>query len=482
MAEKLRTKLVDNAFNNGKPVTYSTAAGWISDEPGYAHTKEFANLLGDVSQHEYDSNPRRPFLSATVIYQTPSGTAQYDPRYGDGLINRAMKMGLDNDLGFDPLRFGRDQEKAAFKFWVDRSRYMGNRGDVMFPEHGAQDTTELLHAVPFFTTEDMNAYHVQAGAKYENRIVGEDIKGDIIAKIRYWQEQLLNRFGMARTNVTDRWQQSGNVKKYIWARLNRPEDDATDVFFTVDAMGSENRLKVRLGYNFGNNNHFSDYQKARLEKITGSNTDDRIFYVPTSELHSYDGWDSLLADTNAFIDDRWSDYEAAVAYVRGINHASVMSRSRTQLIPPAPNDSSEDDDTDNPIDPTGSGQDFAALAQRRHEIGEEGESYVLDVLAAEMPDWSFGTMIAGSRYDIKGTRGDTEILEIEVKSTTSTNEGAPFFLSSSELEYVKQTPNKYYLYRVTGLGTNQQKVAYRLSRDQLLARDMQCNGYMVAGK
>ena len=478
--QKLRKLLIENAFNTGKPVYYSTAAEWIRDEPGYAHSQEFANLLGDVSQYEYESSPRRPFLSATVIYKNPSRSVKYDARYGDGLINRASAMGLDKKSDFDPFTFGRDEEAAAFEFWSHLVRYRKFK-DYVSPSN--QRSTELIEHNPqivlFFTTEEMGMYHDLAGRQYSDRTTGEVIKTSINMKVRFWQEQLLSRFDMSSTNVSDNWQQSGNVKKYIWGRLNRPEDEETDVFFTIDAMGTENRLKARLGYNFGRTNHFSSYQISRLEEITESNTD--FFSVSAEDLPKWD-WDRLVAATNDFIDRKWDAYQLAIDYVRGITTASEVSRSRTGNLPVAPAVASAEDNTDAPIDPTGSGQDFPALAQRRHVIGEEGEDYVLNILNVEYPDWSFEKMPAGSRFDIRGEIEGRPDIEVEVKTTTSIDTSLPFYMSASEMAYAEQTRNQYYLYRVTGLGTDQQKVAYRLTREELMERTSIPVTFQIEGK
>ncbi|WP_116125844.1 DUF3883 domain-containing protein [Lewinella sp. IMCC34183] len=478
--QRLRRLLIENAFNNGKPVYYSTAAEWIKDELGYAHSQEFANLLGDVSEYEYESSPQRPFLSATVIYKNPSRSVKYDARYGDGLINRALAMGLDKKSNFDPLSFGRDEESAAFKFWSHLSRYKQFKDYVPpIAQEPAEPIAYSAPTVPFFTVEEMGLFHELAGRQYLEQSIGEAIKETINKKVRFWQEQLLSRFNMTDTNVSENWQQSGNIKKYIWGRLNRPEDEEADVFFTIDAMGTENRLKARLGYNFGRTNHFSSYQINRLEEITASNTD--FFSVPAQELQGWD-WERLVVATNRFIDRKWEAYQSAIEYVRGITTASQESRLRTGNFPVAPAAASAEDNTDAPIDPTGSGQDFAALAQRRHVIGEEGEDYVRDILEVEYPDWSFEKMPAGSRYDIRGkTEGQPDI-EVEVKTTTSTDESAPFYVSVSELEYAKRTTNCYYLYRVTGLGGDQQKVAYRLTRDELMKRTRTAITFQIEGK
>ena len=478
--QKLRKLLIENAFNTGKPVYYSTAAEWIKDEPGYAHSQEFANLLGDVSQYEYESSPQRPFLSATVIYKNQSRSVKYDARYGDGLINRAIAMGLNKQKDFDPLKFGRAEEDAAFDFWANPAYYKQYKDYA--PRSTQLQTEPIEHetqSIPFFTVEEMGMYHSLAGTQYSDRSTGKAIKTSINRKVRFWQEQLLSRFDMSTTNVSDNWQQSGNVKKYIWGRLSRPEDEETDVFFTIDAMGKENRLKVRLGYNFGRTNYFSSYQISRLEEITGSNTD--FFSVPAQDLPRWD-WDRLVAATHDFIDRKWDAYQSAIDYVRGITTASEDSRSRTDDLPVAPAVASIEDNTDAPIDPTGSGQDFAALAQRRHVIGEEGEDYVLNVLNVEYPDWSFEKMPAGSRFDIRGEiEGRTDI-EVEVKTTTSIDNSLPFYMSASEMTYAEQTKNQYYLYRVTGLGTDQQKVAYRLTREELMERTPIPVTFQIEGK
>ena len=84
-------------------VHYSEAADWVDMEP---YSAEFANLLGDVSEHEYRRD--RPFLSAIVTY-SPGSRGQKlnsdDPLHGVGLVNRAIAMGLDRESGFDSLKF-----------------------------------------------------------------------------------------------------------------------------------------------------------------------------------------------------------------------------------------------------------------------------------------------------------------------------------------------------------------------------------------
>ena len=470
---KVRRQLIEQARDmRGRYLPYEDAMATAGLDRTSARDRDInADMLGAISAYEHQRG--RPLLSAIAMYKDGSGHGKGFYKVAAHILGRSEKK-LEKEF------FAITQMKAVQEFWKNEDNYAKYAVTSEELQTVSNDDTnsELRAGVPFFTTEEMNVYHSYAGSKYDDGAIGNDIKSTINVKVRYWQERLLSRFNMAHASVTDRWQQSGSVKKYIWGRLNRPEHQEADVFFTIDAMGEENRLKVRLGYNFSNTKHFSGYQEERIREIISP---ELLLAIPAADLSKWN-WERLIRETIEVIDQKWNDYEEAVRYSLGTQRVTEASRSRLLGSSILDDANLREPLDDSPIDPTGSGQDFMLLAQRRHDIGEEGEAYVLGLLQVEIPERTFTKMIPGSRYDICGKLEGMKDMEIEVKATTATNEGTPFYMSASELEYAEQTINNYYLYRVTGLGTDQQRLAYRLTRDELLKRTRTAVTFSVEGK
>ncbi len=446
-------------------VHYAEAASWVDMHP---HSQEFAELLGDVAEHEYERG--RPFLSAIVTYSPGTRSTKItgdDPIHGVGLVNRAIAMGVHKGEGFDKLNFGHEQERLAYKFWQNPNNFRAFKDDhigVTPPPRPSNKMPDLLNHLPFFDTTDFDVYSRWANVPRDQSNSEDDNAYNHIntvtnKKVKFWANQvaeegfIVKYHGSVTVRKGIKGQGSGQVfAPYKWARISTEEGFAAGVFYTVEINGTQNCLKYKLHYNFGSESPLSQAQQNELAKIFDPAVHQRLIFpdnLPT-------GWDELIEQTRGFFSIIRPHFLSWIGFVNDTTPLEDIPRKPLiQQDPPELNGGPEPEYT-----PSGQGRVVAFEENERSskKTGTAGELLVFEyekesLIKAGYPNLADKVIhyseTDGEGYDILSyfpELGERKKY-VEVK-TTKGGPNAPFYLTRNERYWAEYYQPNYRLVRV----------------------------------
>lgn len=449
MNNTIRQLLIDCA-RIGEPISYGDIMKKIGlNHTNPAHRNELSQVLYEISKFESDND--RPLLSSLAMY---AGFKDHGPGFYE--LAELLGFGSKNDLIAKLFAF--EQIKECQSFWQIDENYK-NYYDI-----GKDRDTK--HSIDFYTADEVNFLSNWAGMVYDkNKDDHLAAKNYIIntlgAKTVYWSNELVNILsGFDSTNrriwSIRGWEDTpsgktrvSRFKPYTWARIFRIGDSDKDIFFTIGVDGGSKELVYKLDYFYESNSKLNKEQKEVIEKHIPQ--DLRWKSISFEQIEHYN-WDLLLEESSSFIVDNISVYDNLVALAWG---DKTVERVFTNFLQkqPAPKEGLSELPQIMPKF-QGTTKDFIREAIQKKEIGEAGESLVIQYEKSNLSSFGLSDFAGrvkkvkdGMGYDILSFNKDGSTKYIEVKTTTR-DATVPFDLSLNEYLFAQDNEENYYIYRL----------------------------------
>lgn len=390
------------------------------------------SVLGKIVTAEHEAG--RPLLSSIVVYESAANGLGL----GEGFYRIAEDLGIGSRAELKTQNFAEREMARTFTYWSEQAQ-------------------SAVHSIPFFTKADLQLFHEVAGKPYRKedpaaqRLV-EPIKA-LYEKSNYWGRQLnLENFEVVDDN---RWQNSGQFKKYSWSRIFKRGDEDKLVYFTVGMDGGESdsgQLVYKLDCQWSHPNKDKRLDPKQVERfrnyIRGSGADWRK--ITAGQIDDYN-WDRLLQETRNFIRTYEDMYDDLI---------ELLWREDTDRSDRKPLQVRRRPEGKHSAYPKktyrfqGVNIDHTAEHAKRQYLGERGEQLVLKFLQDKLRRAGQEDLAQevrkvkdGEGYDLFSYSKQGNIEYVEVKTTRGGAE-TPFYMSDNELEFARQHPEQYRLYRV----------------------------------
>ncbi|BBE16063.1 hypothetical protein AQPE_0200 [Aquipluma nitroreducens] len=163
------------------------------------------------------------------------------------------------------------------------------------------DTTYYEGGYNFFTKEELEFYSSIVNTDYRTSNKEQQLYGQklypIIAKAKYWAEQLL--FDDFKLRKDGNWLNGhvARIKPYFWPRIYKDEDK--DIFFNVEVNGSERFIGYKLDGYYETTKALPDYKIKILNEFKNL-INWEWPRIPFDELEAYD-WERLLKESRDYI-------------------------------------------------------------------------------------------------------------------------------------------------------------------------------------
>ena len=264
-----------------------------------------SETLGDISVFEHQN--KRPLLSAMVLYKSSPNKQRhsYKPEnsHGGGFYEICEQLGIGDAKKLETEYFGFKEMQNCISYWRK--------------ERQQESPT---YSLPFFTQSELEDFSDIIKSKYrtgdeESMVNAEKVKL-IYEKTNFWAKQLkIEGFEVQEDN---NWQNSGNFKKYSWARIYRKTDKDKKIFFTVgyDTNSNGGGLVYKLDCQWANkdsNKRLTEIQIQRFRDYI-EDTGARWRQINTNRISEYD-WNKIIIEARTFVNTYTSLYDEIVDFV-----------------------------------------------------------------------------------------------------------------------------------------------------------------------
>lgn len=430
MNKKVRDYLIELAKNKKaasySQLVYDCQLGLDLENPSDRNI--LADILGDISIYEHQQD--RPLLSALVLYKDRND-------HGIGFYTICEQLNIGKGRVLQKAFYAFEEMNKCYTFWKNNSPAI----EVIVPSFFSK--SELLH------------FQALIQEKYQSE--SEESKEQaqsmlpVYKKTNYWAEHVRPKGFVVEFD--NRWQISGNYKKYTWCKIYRKGDKDKLIFFTVGTSGDTEELVYKLDCKWSSkiaSNQLSEDQIEsfyRFIKDTGA----QWRSVSFNRLSQYT-WEKLITETRAFIETYSELYDDVIDYVWGRNETPLAPKPGLTLKQ-KPKGKHKEYPSPNYIH-QGVEKDFVGQNQYQHQIGKQGEEMVIAYEKKQLKDAgrkdlaeNVRKVLDGEGFDILSFDADGTEKFIEVK-TTKGDEDSPFFLSDAELAFLKANRGKYVIYRI----------------------------------
>ncbi len=435
MNEDVRVFLIRRAKKR-RPVTYTEINQHC--RLGLNFNKEFdrqtiGNILGTISSFEFEA--KRPLISSIVIYKSD----KVGIGLGNGFYNLAQELGFGAVKTLKQENFAELEMKRTFDYWY-------------------QQTQPQQYSVPFFTLEDLKNFNDISGSRYRRDeaipLQNAEIIKRIYKKSNFWGQQLdIDGFEVLDDN---RWQLGVSFKKYTWSRIYRKGDKDKMVFFTVgidegEAGHKYGRLVFKLDCQWASqdpNKRLKEHQIKKFRNyLKGSGA--RWKEVGSYNIDTYD-WQKLIHESRAFIYKYMNLYDEVIDVI----WAESTPNNKRKLKLTAPPKGKHKEYPKKEYSFKGVEKDYQAEQQHRQFIGDKGEQLVIEYEKNRVRENGYPDLVNdvkkvkdGEGYDIYSFDKNGNVTYIEIK-TTKGKVDTPFYMSDNEMEFMRQNPKKYKIYRL----------------------------------
>jgi hypothetical protein len=308
----------------------------------------------------------------------------------------------------------------------------------------------------FFTVHEIEHFEKIGGTRYRKDNL-EDIKfGErlrpTVKKMNLWAK--LSQVEDFICKPDTRWQWSGTIKDYLWIRLFR-QGDSQKVYFTVE-LKKTGSLNVEINCQYSNH---SEGKKISLPKskvelfneyLESANYSPLV--IQKERISKYT-WARLVEETQNYI------YKNAALYdelEKLVNEKSILRDS--QIVEFSLLETDPPKQTKSYVNTKRSFKGRDTDWSKKHTtsifLGREGESLVIEHEKRKLKQYNLiekidliQKQLDGVGYDILSFDKEGNEIHIEVK-TTKGNKDEPFYMSANEVEYFKEYPENYFLYRL----------------------------------
>jgi hypothetical protein len=222
-----------------------------------------------------------------------------------------------------------------------------------------------------------------------------------------------------------------------------------DIFFTVGADSEYEGLVYKIDYYFESNSNLTTEQKQLLDQNIPWSL--RWNYIDYQKLSSM-GWDSLLKATSNFIAENSWMYDKLVSIAWGGEEPKKLFKDTLRKCEPIIVSYTELPK----LTPSFGGHDtdFLGSATRNKEIGDAGESLVINYEKNKLRSLGLSDLannvkkeLDGCGYEILSYDETGRKIQIEVK-TTNGDQNTPFFFSLNEFLFAEKNIGTYQIYRL----------------------------------
>lgn len=313
--------------------------------------------------------------------------------------------------------------------------------------------TENNHPYEFFSQEDISFYtKLRKDKRPVRSLQATEIKWlkHLFDKTNYWAHQVADN--VLSVKEDNRWQNSGWVKKYSWARVFDKQDKDKLIYFTL-GFDDWGRLIYKLDCQRGQKmaKHLSPAQVKKFDfmlKDTGASWNEIVF----DALPNYK-WETLITLTKSFIDQHLPLYREVIDYVWNEEEKPILENKLNfsfEEKPDLPEAFRErlpyflSKNIPQKIN-------FEKQNQVSKKTGDLGEQFILAIEKQQLLDWDLKDLVPqkmrdGVGYDIESYDKNEVKKFIEVKTTLG-GKKTPIYISQNEVEFLKRTPNSF-IYRV----------------------------------
>lgn len=372
-----------------------------------------------------------------------------------------------------------------FEGWPEEGRFIWKLKPSLQLALEEISPTRKKHSLDFFLKEELKHFHEIAGRPYrksnsENRDDGVRLR-PLIEKLNYWANQsLIENFEFKEDR---HWQWSGTFKSYLWLRLFKSH--SRGLVYFVFGVNKDGFLYIELNCQTSNHTKGSTQplpeEKIRAFKkyLNGSKyPGKKVFKV---ELPEYN-WERLIDESRLHLIEYTSLYDELASVVYGDFQPGPETDLLIQRSPP------KSDYIPEAKKRVFKGRKIDWDLQNRsiQRLGIAGEELVIKHEKLKLQSEglleeanSVKKKMDGVGYDILSWDEAGKEIHIEVK-TTKGDGNTPFFMSLNEVEYLKQNPENYYLYRLYNFKFgNRTAEFFVLSGSQLLKANFSASVYKV---
>ena len=342
----------------------------------------------------------------------------------------------------------------------------------------------LNHPYPFFTQDDFTFFIKLKESKVKVSNINKSDKERLkmlFERVTYWANQVCG--DQLIVGSDRRWQNSGSIKKYSWARIFEQRDKDKLIYFTV-SFEYPGKLVYKLDCQRSQtmSKHLSPSQVSKLDYfLLGKGVSwNEILY---ESLPNYD-WNTLINITQNFIKENLPLYRETIDY--------VWNESKDLIV----ESTGEIQFTEQPDIPKKYKKikpyfkfknipekiDFEKQHRASQRLGGLGEKFILDWEIRQLKKLKIDKLPVkvrdGEGYDIKSYDENGEVKFIEVK-TTYGSQSTPFYISSNEVEFLKTTPNSF-IYRLYNFKPQEDKGdIFIMTYQDLIKRNLLPKEYKV---
>lgn len=167
----------------------------------------------------------------------------------------------------------------------------------------------------FFSKEDLTVFRDFGGKRIsEIPNTAIDLSKSALVKTKYWADEIQKKLPRFRVEMINRWQISGYLKRYVWAKVYKPEDKNRDIFFTIGTDDDkETSLIYKLDYQFNDTSSLSVNKKKECKRFLGKFKSNRET-ISADALHHHN-WTRLINETVNFINQNEGVYDEMVTQI-----------------------------------------------------------------------------------------------------------------------------------------------------------------------